>query len=402
VTAPSLNKAEPAKGMSAGEGRKAHEVRFTQALEGAIQLDVELELLLPKQLGKVVLPDVRVLGAEVEEGSFGVASETGVEVQPLASDDLRRVDVTELPKAVRLRAVQELLLGYQYAHTPWSLELEIKRHQTVETLKAVVNPAWLETTVLEDGHVVTRLVFQVANDDRQFLRLEMPEGASVWTVTADGKPVKAVSDESGALAVPLPKGRSVPVEVTYEVRRDPLGLMGQVDLVAPKADMLVTNLQWLVRAPRGIAIYSVETDLEEKSGAMPPSIASEHRSDVALPIALPSVEDTQERMFTLPVHDPSEPAPKVSLSFAAAPGEGVDPLLGLLALGLLALVAWRRAAQKPMGIAGWAALVVGLLAAAVKAAAFGIDEGEVSVLVAVVAGAALVAWLTHRRKEQTA
>ena len=402
VTAPSLNKAEAIKGVDAGEGRKAHEVRFTQALEGAIQLDVEFEMLLPKQLGKIRLPDVRVVGAEVEEGSFGISAETGIEVQPVTADDLRRLDVTELPKAVRLRAITELLLGYQFAHTPWTLELEIKRHQTVETLKAVVNPAWLETTVLEDGHVVTRLVFNVANDDRQFLRLEMPEGSKVWAVTAGGSPVKAVSDEKGALAVPLPKGKTLPVEVVYEVRSDELGLMSSIELVAPRADMLVTNLQWKVRTPSSFAVYRVDTDLKEAPSSSERAIESGSGSEIALPIALPSTDETLEHLYMLPVHDPSESAPTITLSLAATPGPGVDVLLGLLVLALLCLAVWRRAARRPLGFLGWMSALVGVAAAVLKVMAFGTNELEIIVLTLAILLTALGSFALNRKPGEPA
>lgn len=398
VTAPSLNKAEPAKDVDAGEGRKAHEVRFTQALEGAIQLDVEFEVLLPKQLGKVPLPDIRVLGAEIDQGSFGIAAETGIEVQPVQAGDLRRVDVTELPKAVRLRAVQELLMGWQYAHTPWSLELEVKRHETVETLKAAVGQGWLETTILEDGHMVTRLVYVVTNDDRQFLRLELPEGAKVWTVTADGSPVKAVSDEKGALAVPLPKGRTVPVEVTYEVRRDPIGFMATADLVAPRADMLVTNLQWLVRWPTSLALVGVDTHMDEAPAetALRPGSTSAGQ----VPIALPSVDDTLERLFVLPVLDSSEPAPAVSLTFTPMLGEGTDALLGLLALALLSLALWLRASRRRAGALGVVAGVLGIGAAVAKLAVFGAVPEEIAILLVTLLTVGVLAWVRARTTEE--
>lgn len=398
VTAPSLNRAEPAKDVDAGEGRKAHEVRFTQALEGAIQLDVEFEVLLPKQLGKVVLPDVRVMNAEIEQGSFGISAETGIEVQPVSQGDLRRVDVTELPKAVRLRAVNELLMGWQYAHTPWSLELEIKRHETVETLKAAVNQGWLETTVLQDGHIVTRLIYVVTNDDRQFLRLELPEGARVWTVTADGNPVKAVSDEKGALAVPLPKGRTVPVEVTYEMRRDALGLIASAELVAPKADMLITNLQWLVRWPAHLALLRVDTKLDEAAVTM--ALRPGSSGGQMVPVALPSVEDTVERLFVLPVLDPSEAAPSITMTFAATPGRGVDAILGLLALALLAFAVWRRVTGRGMGAIGWAAAGTGLVAAVLKLALFDVVPEEIAILFVALLALSVVGWARGRGKEE--
>ncbi|MCO4764118.1 MAG: hypothetical protein KC502_21585, partial [Myxococcales bacterium] len=58
VTAPSLNKVRAAKNAKAGKGRRAWEITFTQALEGALQLQIEFDMVLPKELGAIKLPDV--------------------------------------------------------------------------------------------------------------------------------------------------------------------------------------------------------------------------------------------------------------------------------------------------------------------------------------------------------
>ncbi len=399
VTAPSLNKHEPAKDFDAGPGRKGHEVRFTQALEGAIQIDLEVEVLLPKELGKVALPDVRVHGADVEKGSFGLSAETGIEAQPQAASDIRRVDVTELPNAIRLRSEREILFGYTYAYAPWALQVELKRHQTVETLKAVVNAAWLETTVLEDGHVVTRALFRVANEDRQFLRLKMPPEAKVWRVSAGGQAVKAVKDQEGALAVPLPKAQTVLVDVVYDVPTEGPGAFGSMELVAPQPDMLVTDLQWLVRTPPKLAVLSVDTALEEQRPYeyRRPDDAGD-LGDLAL--TLPSTGDFPERLFTKRVYDPAQQAAalEVELTFAATPGRAMGVVLWVIAVGLLAAVVWRRARKLPLGAPGWVMLAVGLGLALVKAAAFQIDEVEGGVAVLVLLVVAVAGWRSRPRE----
>jgi hypothetical protein len=145
-----------------------------------------------------------VHGAEVESGAFGIAAETGMEVTPGESKDLRKVNATELPKAVRLRSDTEVALAYTFAHVPWSLMLTVQRHRTVETLNAIATQVWIETNVLESGNLVHRATYQVQNDEKQFLRLKLPAESKVLRVAAGDRKVKAVQDEEGAVAVPLP------------------------------------------------------------------------------------------------------------------------------------------------------------------------------------------------------
>ena len=345
VIAPSLAKKGDLPAGEAGipKGRKGYELRFAQALEGTIEVHLEFELvpktqdgggrpLHPRAAASLKLPDVRVLGAEVEEGAIGITAETGIEVTPATATELRRVDISELPSAVRKRVVGgvDILHGYTYSRAPWGLELNVKRHETVQTLTAVVNAAWLETTLYDDGQVATRAVYEVRNEDKQFIRLGMPEGAKVWTVVIDGQPVKAVTDESGALAIPLGKGRRGLVEIVYQARApEGLSTMGSLEMLAPKLDVLVTDLQWLVRVPARLAVHGIDTTLTEADAGGyrgPPATES------ALPVTLPPSGETVSILLTRPVTDPAEEAARLSFRFVTRPPTWTASALGALAV----------------------------------------------------------------------
>ncbi len=397
VTAPSLNKHEAATVQGVGPERKGYEIRFTRALEGAIQIDVEFEQLLAKELGKFALPDVRVHGAEVEEGSFGVVADPGIEVQPGEAGDLRQVPVSELPKAVRLRSPREVLLGYRYARAPWSLNVDVKRHRTVETLKAVVQAAWLTSAVLPDGHLVTRALYQVRNDDRQFLRLAMPAGHKVWTVVAAGEKVKAVADDKGALAIPLPKDRTLLVEVVYEVPTDKFRAYGSVTLTAPHADLVVTGLQWLVTTPQSFALFGIDTELtESRLGVFSPPDGSAGRA--ALPIDTSGAGPMRESLFTRAVLDPTEATPTIAFHLVATPAPWVGWLVWLGGLLLLVPVARRVAGRRPLRRGGVLLLAAGLLLLVAKMAVWDLHVAEGALAALVLFGVALGTAIVQRRR----
>lgn len=352
INAPSLNKFEALKDPAAAvaadptlAGRKVYDVRFTQALEGAIQLDVELEMLLPKELGSVSLPDVRVHGAEVEEGSLAITAETGVEVQPGAMTELRRVEVKELPNALALRSAGEIALGYHFVHAPWSLALTVKRHQTVETLNASAAHAWIETSVLENGHLVTRAVWSVANDEKQFLRVTLPKDARVLTVRVAGESVRAVADESGAIAVPLPKGRTVAVEVSFETVRGQLGWLGRIALEAPHPDVRTSDVQWLVCTPADVSILSTNTDLKESEGYAYRRPAGDGEAEGRVPCDMLATGSggARQMLYTWPVEDAADAPLSLSMLFTGAGGEKLGAVLTVLALLGLGGFMWRRA-----------------------------------------------------------
>ncbi len=397
LTAPSMAKKEEIKLKDGNDTRTGLEVTFAQALEGTIQIDLELEMLLPKTLGSVTLPDVLVEGAEVQEGSFGITAETGIEVRPGHATDLRRIDAKELPNAVKLRSPREILLGYQYAHVPWALALDVKSHETVETVKAVVTQAWLETLLFEDGHMVFRAVMSVKNEDRQFLRLGMPEGAKVWSVSANGAAIKAVADEKGAVAVPLAKGATVLVEVVYEVAGEPVGLFANRALMAPRPDALVTDWQWLVRVPKGFHVHGLDTKLAAQERHLyraPPTPAPESPFGALLARA----DETTDLLFTLAVGAPEDAAIEVGLKLLKRPSEGTGAWLWWAGVLLLVFVVFRRAARHTLGVSGGIMLFLGLGSVVAKLLVLGSDDSDTTWLVILLVVSATVGFFVGRRK----
>jgi hypothetical protein len=399
LSAPSLNKTEPA-GPPQG-GRTRHRVLFTQALEGALQIDLEVEQLLPRDLGTVTLPDLQVVGPDVEEGALGIAAETGIEVQAEAAENLRKVDASELPRAIRLRTDREVLLGYHYTRAPWKLGLLVKRLETVETIRTVVSPVRAETSVLADGHIVSRVAFDVKNDDRPFLRLSLPVEAGavrVWSVRVGGAPVKVVRDDTGALAVPLPRAQTTRVELTYEVVREALGWTGQVALALARPDALATDIQWLLHLPRELSITGVDTAMLTREpglfGGMPALGADE--------VALPKPENAQILLFQLAVQSADDPAAALSLSYLDTPGPAAGAALAVFSLTLLSVAVWRRVRRRSLGALGATALALGLASGAAYAGIWGVSLGEAVLAVGVLLAVLGAGWLATRQSKEAA
>lgn len=387
ITGPSINKVELAEGFDAGEGRQAWRVTFTQALEGAILLDVEFELLLPKELGAMKVPDLLVHGAEVQSGSFGIAAEGGMEVREKTRTDVRPAAVTDLPKAVRLRSDLEIRAGYQYARAPWGLEVDVKAHSMVETLDAEAEQVRIETNVLESGYVVGRATYVVDNDDRQYFRVALPEGASPLRVTINGARMDEVRNDEGAeggtteagkIAIPLPKNATTRIEVSWEGRRDALGVFDGLDLRAPRADVRSKNIQWLLQLPGDRGVVGLDSDMKR--------IEVYNWEALSSGDALPVDGSSQGILLTQPVHSAEDPALAVSMTLTAALGPEVGSVFIIVGLIALVLFVRVRAGGRPVNGGHWLLLVVGLGALVIKAAVweFEVVEGLV-VIVAVLA-----------------
>ena len=388
ISGPSINKVKADPEFPVDPGRAAYAVTFTQPLEGAILLDIEFERILAKDLGALPLADIRVHGAEVESGSFGLATETGIEVQPredAAAQELRTVDVNALPKSIRLRSDLEIRLAYEYAHAPWSLPLSIKRHRTVETLDAQVAKLRLETHVLESGHLATVAAYEVINEDRQFMRLGLPEDAVVIEVTAGGRKVDAREDaEAGAIAIPLPKSQTTVIAVTYETRRAELGLVNNVALQAPRIDLRTRDIQWKIELPGALGVAMTTTDLKDD-----PALAWSPMPDVGN--ALPREADPTVTYFTYPVHNVTDPPLTVGFVLTATAGPGLESVVFLMGLLALTLVVVRRARGGVMDRRAWIWMLVGVGALALKATTWTLDGEEAAVAIIVLLSAHFIA-----------
>ncbi len=400
ITAPSLNKAELDRKAKVGEGRKGYDVRFTQGLEGAVQIQVEFEMLQPKKLGKVRLPDVRVHGAEVEEGTLGIGAESSIEVRAEAGKELRRLDLEELPPAMRRQSERELLYGFRYSQAPWRLGLEVKRHKTVETLNAVVVGAWLETNVLSNGHIVSRVRYRIDNGDRQFLRVRLAEGTRVLAVSADGKEVKARQDDKGAIAIPLPPQKKLMVELRYEVVVDKPGIVASVEAAAPLIDVRVNAVKWVVRVPGDRRVMGMDTDLREGHSGQWNAPGEAATSGLTVPVPVP--DDAVELFFVHSVHDPKDEP--LALSFRHVPTEsgGLAVLMWLLGVAGMCFFAWTVGRGGGSGRKHILALAVGAFVLGLKGMLWGLDGGELllAAFAMIVVGA--VGWLAKLREKAEA
>jgi len=415
VSAPSLKKADWVEETAAPDPatppstRQDYEVLLTRALEGTFRIELSLEVILGSELTKLTLPDIQIPGADVKKGDFGITADAGMEITQAALVGLRKLDSAELPNSVKLRSRREVQLGYNYSYVdePWKLELDVRRHRTVETLTAQIQQAWIESTIFEEGEVVHQATYKLENKDRPYLRLTLPKDARLLGVTVSGERVDPIADESGALKIQLPKQLVMIVEVAYMTRRDPLGLLSSIALDAPRPDVFQTDFQWLVKVPTKLSIFSVSSDLQELP-AERWRAPGERPGSHAITVRLPPTGDYTLRYFALDVLD-------AGVASAAGPSDGdkeltvtvrtfsapqsVGTVVSLLALVLLSFVVWKRARREAGGRALVLALTAGGALFILKGIAWGVSGGEGVVFVLVLAIVGFVSWLQAKSKE---
>ena len=272
LTAPSLRTYK----NNQGEKTQVIDVQFTQEMEGQFRIEVGYELIMADGASDVVVPTLSVSGAEVEQGRIAVEALTAVEVQASSVAQLSSLDPGELPKQLILKTTNPILLAYKYAHVdpPYKLTLKITRHKEIEVQSATIDKAAYRTLYTIDGLAVTTAEFIVRNSRKQFIRVKLPKGSTVWSAFVDGKPEKPAISESGTgkeesdpniLIKIINSSSGFPVTLIYQTPVARFGAMGRVKGVLPRPDMVVTNSRWDVFLPDDIQYGKPDSNMSIKA-----------------------------------------------------------------------------------------------------------------------------------------
>ncbi|HOX46143.1 MAG TPA: hypothetical protein PK668_21245 [Myxococcota bacterium] len=227
-------------------------------VRGDYELSVTYERSRKEEDRSEVLPALLVPEAVRQTTRIGVSAPSHMEVAPDEArvKGMRPIDVEELPPQVLQVSAQPVLFGMSSVRRDWELPLAVVAHEAGEVLAAQVTSARLDTLLTREGGAVTRALFWLVNSSRQFLRVELPTGAVLWSTQVGGLPVKPAQAEGGgaAVLVPLERARTgsarTLIEVTYHQALEPLGcLLGKARLAAPALDVDMSSALWVLHLP---------------------------------------------------------------------------------------------------------------------------------------------------------
>jgi hypothetical protein len=253
------------------EDKQFIKVKLSYEAKGAYDLRLSYETALPEATAEIAAPELTALGLNRETGFIGVAAKSNIEVGIKDNQNLNALDVSQLPPDIAARSGAPLLYAFKYLSHPFALTLQATKHEDVKVLSCAIDQARLLTFITADGKVLTRAVYAIRNNTRQFLRLQLPEGARVLGAFRSSTPIKPSSDGKFTL-LPLEKAVaasgeaiSFTIEVTYLLDQPEFAKhRGELSLIAPKADLIANNLEWTVYAPPGYRYEKEDATLERR------------------------------------------------------------------------------------------------------------------------------------------
>lgn len=213
--------------------------------------------------GPVELPGVHTVGTERETGTVAILARAPLQVlESSASAELAKIDPRELPDWSGVSSTAEVssgpardavVLAYRYARPGFRLAVTQKRFDEAELLQALVENLLLTSVVAEDGQIMTEMTLAVRNNGRQFLEVELPAGAKVWSAFVAGQPVRP-SRQGNKLLLPMEKSGAddgaTSIELIYVGTEKFPRRRGSLGLISPALDVPFKNARWDLYLPK--------------------------------------------------------------------------------------------------------------------------------------------------------
>jgi hypothetical protein len=285
-------------------------VIFLEPVEQNAKFIVSGETRSPRD-GKIEIPLLRLLNTERDTGGVAVEVLGAGEIKEFKSEGLENADATDLGEIVSSRQSASLS-AFRFrsgdAKTTRSLAVNVARYTPQAVLMANIAEARYNILITNDGKTLVQARYAVRNNQRNFLKISLPQGALLWSAASAGKPVRPGQSPDGSVLLPLEKshaGEEAPefaVEVTYIDRGTAWNDKGQFKLALPLLDLPVSRTGLLVYHPPLFKVtpqpgsFRAEAYAEPASAALnpPPPPASGVMASVSSAPASPAKLTTGE------------------------------------------------------------------------------------------------------------
>ena len=258
-------------------------VSFIEAVAGNAKFTLNGELRLPRD-GKLDIPLIRLPIAERETGGVGIEVLGAGEIKERQPNGLEEAEAGELGQLISSRQSPSLIafrLQPAAGQSQRSLSLTVARYTPQAVLTANIEEADYKALIASDGKVLVQSRFAVRNNQRNFLKLNLPAGAVLWSASVAGRPIRPGRAPDGSLLLPLEKSRSndeAPafiVEVAYLDHAPPWSDKGRTRLSLVSVDLPISKSRLLVHHPPRLRL----TPVAETSGSFRVTSYVEPESD---------------------------------------------------------------------------------------------------------------------------
>ena len=205
--------------------------------------------------GKLDVPLIRLPAAERETGGIAVEVLGAGEIKERQANGLEEAEAAELGQLISSRQSPSLV-AFRFppaeGKSSRSLSIGVARYTPQAVLTANIEQANYSALITTDGKMLVQSRFAVRNNQRNFLKINLPASAVLWSASVAGRPIRPGRAPDGSLLLPLEKMKSgddaaeFVVEIAYMDRTTPWTDRGRVRLSLASVDLPISKSHLLV------------------------------------------------------------------------------------------------------------------------------------------------------------
>jgi hypothetical protein len=232
-------------------------VTFLEPVEHGARFVINGEARLPKD-GIIDIPLLRLENTERDTGGVAVEILGAGEIKDQKTQGLEDADATDLGEMVANRQSPALVAFRARsgeAGKARSLSINVARYDQQAVLMANIEEARYQVLMSADGKELVQARYAIRNNQRNFVKVTLPAGATVWSVTLAGRPVRPGQSPDGSLLLPLEKSRgsddapAFAVEILYLTKASAWQEKGQEKVTLPALDLPISRTGLLLYYP---------------------------------------------------------------------------------------------------------------------------------------------------------
>ncbi len=237
-------------------GENIWEIELQQKVSEKFRLELHYRQSFGRD-GKVEILPVVAEGAELQKGYLAILSDDALQIGldsskgEISEMDMRKIPIESFK--IPYERLAKAVMCYRTIGGDFSVLLDVKRHKTAELLKAQIKDVTVDSSVSSEGRIISTVRVSLMNGNENFIRVNLPSGSAVWSVSIDGQAVDAAR-ETDTLLIPLKQsisggGKDQCVEIIYSYQPSSGWTRSLQSYNGPSFDLPLKNLTWNLYLP---------------------------------------------------------------------------------------------------------------------------------------------------------
>ena len=204
-----------------------------------------------------------------ERGEIAIEGVGTMDLTAAEQAGVHRIDVRELNTSLQALARLPVLSAFRYQRAigsePPSMQFGVKRFNDAGVLAAAADKATATTLITSEGRALTEVQLLMRNRSQPFLKVELPQGATIVSVDLAGRSAKPATGADGTriplMRAGLDSSRPYTVSFVYVHAGTPFLKKGDIDMALPKMDVPIGVVEWELFVPEQYSAKAIDGNM---------------------------------------------------------------------------------------------------------------------------------------------